>query len=59
MNIDPLPLFYYGAVCAALAGFTPRLIGVKSRMVLGGAVGLAAAFWLPEIQNRFAGFAGW
>ncbi|MFT4619175.1 MAG: hypothetical protein ACI9KS_002490 [Sulfitobacter sp.] len=59
MNIDPLPLFYYCLICAALAGLTPRLIGVKSRMIFGGVVGLTAAFWMPEIQDRFAGFAGW
>ncbi|MBO6790701.1 MAG: hypothetical protein JJ894_09220 [Dinoroseobacter sp.] len=59
MDIDPLPLIYYGIICAFLTGFTPRLIGIKSRMILGGAAGVAAAFWWPEIQQRFGGIVGW
>ena len=59
MDIDPLSIIYYGIICAFLTGFTPRLIGIRSRMILGGGVGIAAAFWWPEIQQQFGEAAGW
>lgn len=59
MNIDALPMLYYGLICAALAGFTPRLIGLTGRVILGAIIGVAAAFWMPEFQNQFTAFTGW
>ncbi len=59
MDIDALPLVYYGLICAMLAGFTPRLIGLTGRVILGGIVGIAAAFWMPEVQSQFTAFTGW
>lgn len=48
--MDILGLVYYGIVCGALGGLSPRVGDAPVRVAIGIAVGIAAAGILPYVR---------
>ena len=48
--IDPVSLGFYAVVCALLAGYMPMILPRVVRLLIGAAVGAAAAAYLPELR---------
>ncbi len=49
--LDPVTLAFYGIVCALLAGYMPVFFPRLLRLIIGAAVGMAAAAYLPELRT--------
>jgi hypothetical protein len=50
MSFDIASIAWYAAICGALAALAPTLRTLVTRIVLGGAVGIAAASLLPAVR---------
>ena len=50
-QLDPVTLAFYGVVCALLAGYTPMILPRLVRLIIGAAVGVAAAAYLPDLRQ--------
>lgn len=48
--IDPVAMGFYAAICAALAAYAPAGTGRAVRLAIGAAVGIVAAFALPNLR---------
>lgn len=53
--MDPVALLYYATICAVLSGFAPRIDTLGPRLLLGAAIGVAAAGSLPHLKAWIAG----
>lgn len=54
--MDPIAVFYYAMICAALSWAAPSLSRSVHRLALGAVVGVAAAACLPLVRG-FLGLA--
>ncbi|MCK0167493.1 hypothetical protein MWU52_08035 [Jannaschia sp. S6380] len=48
--VDPVAMAFYAAICAGLAAYAPSTTGRGTRLAIGAAVGLVAAFALPNLR---------
>lgn len=51
MSIDYFPLVFYGLICGLLAGFTPRFLSLRLRVLAGAIIGVAAALGIGEVRT--------